>query len=147
MRRLARLAFAAFLVLPAAAYAQSSAEGLPPVVTAALREGLTCAPRGPLPPLEPGAVQIADFNGDGQPDYLLDYGKIVCKGEISGFCGSAGCAMRVFVSGPKGHALVLDDYTVDPVVDTNTKPPTIRLKHYPKDRVLRWSKTRFRVVR
>lgn len=54
----------------------------------------------------PGFQTEEDVNGDGRPDYFLDYGKTECVGSrfaSNAFCGSAGCVLDILVSGPKGY--------------------------------------------
>lgn len=53
-------------------------------------------------------IRSADINGDGRPDYFVDYGGGVgCAGAESAqsaFCGSGGmCGYDVFVSGTTGY--------------------------------------------
>ena len=52
--------------------------------------------------LRPGFMASKDVNGDGKPDYILDYGKFECGGTITAYCGSAGCLTQVFASLPDG---------------------------------------------
>lgn len=54
---------------------------------------------------KPGFQRTADFNGDGQPDYLLDYGQSECVGGIltNPFCGSAGCTLDILISSGVGY--------------------------------------------
>lgn len=47
----------------------------------------------------------ADLNGDGQPDYVTDLAGLECENAWSLFCGSAGCPVRVWLSGPGGLTL------------------------------------------
>ena len=60
--------------------------------------------------LNPGFMASKDVNGDGKPDYILDYGKFECGGSITAYCGSAGCLTQVFASLPDGaYVKVWDD--------------------------------------
>ena len=53
---------------------------------------------------KPGFQRSADFNGDGVPDYVIDWSQAACSGRGPNlFCGSAGCALDVFVSGSGGY--------------------------------------------
>ena len=62
------------------------------------------------PVLEPGFLTERDINGDGVPDYILDYGRYQCGGDSLLYCGSAGCLTQVFASLPDGrYAKVLDE--------------------------------------
>jgi hypothetical protein len=48
------------------------------------------------------AVELSDVNGDGLPDYLVDYGQFQCNGAASSnlYCGTAGCPVVAFVAAP-----------------------------------------------
>ena len=59
--------------------------------------------------LEKGFITRKDINGDGRPDFVLDYEFFICDGNRRGFCGSIGCTTQVFASLPNGaYAKVLD---------------------------------------
>lgn len=95
--RAARLLLIACADLAAAS--ASHAQSFPPVVQAAIAaarkgcEGKTEERRG--------FVTTRDVNGDGRPDYVLDYGAFRCDGTADS-CGSGGCTTQVFVSMPDG---------------------------------------------
>lgn len=62
-------------------------------------------------PTEPPFETRIDLNGDGVEDYILDYQGLSCdsaKDEFinPGMCGSAGCLIAIFISGPRGYAAV-----------------------------------------
>lgn len=49
--------------------------------------------------LPPDAVQAADLDRDGAPDFVLDWGRITCPGSLPRpFCGAANCSHYVFLS-------------------------------------------------
>jgi hypothetical protein len=52
--------------------------------------------------LKPTFVTSRDVNGDGKPDYILDYEHFQCGDMVTFFCGSAGCLTQVFASLPDG---------------------------------------------
>lgn len=60
---------------------------------------------------KPGFQRLADFNGDGLPDYLLDYGTVECLGGemVNPFCGSGGCTLDIFVSAAGGYRQAYGD--------------------------------------
>lgn len=55
----------------------------------------------PLPTAD--YVRTADLNGDGKPDYLVDDNRFQCNGATVQTCGSGGCSVEIFMSGPKGY--------------------------------------------
>lgn len=81
--------------------AQAAAPRLPGVAEARKELEDSCTGRITY---KPGFQRSADFNGDGVPDYVIDWGQAVCSGRGPNiFCGSAGCTLDVFVSGSGGH--------------------------------------------
>lgn len=77
----------------------------PAVVTRAQNELMaSCRESGGRPSLVQGFQTTVDLNGDGQPDYILDATNLNCEGAASALCGSAGCPLQVFLSGPRGYA-------------------------------------------
>lgn len=89
-------AIAVLLALPA----QAQQAPLPKEAQAAIDEAKKdCGERVRL---KPKFVASKDINGDGRPDYILDYEKFQCGDMASYFCGSAGCLMQVFASLPDG---------------------------------------------
>ncbi|HEV7268097.1 MAG TPA: hypothetical protein VGN83_24800 [Falsiroseomonas sp.] len=101
MGRLWQVALVAALLLPGlSAQAQQ-----PQAVAGATAEAMAeCRSAGGNPSLRAGFETVADLNGDGVPDHLLDYTHLNCEGAASYFCGSAGCPLVAFLSGPRGHA-------------------------------------------
>jgi hypothetical protein len=60
--------------------------------------------------IEKGFLTRKDINGDGRPDFVLDYESFICDGNPRAFCGSIGCLTQVFASLPNGaYAKVFDD--------------------------------------
>ncbi len=60
--------------------------------------------------IEKGFVTRKDINGDGRPDFVLNYDSFICDGNPRAFCGSLGCVTQVFASLPDGtYAKVFDD--------------------------------------
>ena len=79
-------------------------QSLPPQVQAQVDEVSTgCRGFGGNPVPAEGFVTNADLNGDGQPDYIVDLAALNCEGAWSAFCGSAGCPVTVWLSGPAGY--------------------------------------------
>lgn len=67
--------------------------------------GLTIPGAGLTPPGYPPYLTQAELNGDDQPDYITDLAGLECVNAWSLFCGSAGCPVTVWLSGPEGHAV------------------------------------------
>src|SRR5690606_5744981 len=53
----------------------------------------------------PYLTEAGDLNGDGRPDYVTDLSGLECVGAWSLFCGSAGCVVTVWLSGPEGYTV------------------------------------------
>ncbi len=97
----ARLSVVVFLAAFAGA---AQAQNLPAKVQEHVDELLAeCREFGGDPVPEPGFVSSVDLNGDGGPDVLVDLSKMNCQGALSAFCGSAGCPLIVWLSGPEGY--------------------------------------------
>ncbi len=98
-----------FLSIVAFAFAigGATAEDLPPAVQKAIAENK----RGcKTVAIEKGFITRKDINGDGRPDFVLDYEAFTCDGDRRAFCGSLGCETQVFASLPNGaYAKVVDD--------------------------------------
>ncbi|ABD54030.1 hypothetical protein [Jannaschia sp. CCS1] len=105
----------------------------------ALLPGLSPAPTFPIPDqapqvaidrmvaqcqgefsVDPSAVQAADVDGDGAPDYILNYSGVECFGGLTGraYCGAANCQFDVFLSS-RAYANPSEFLAIalDPVVD------------------------------
>ncbi len=56
-----------------------------------------------------GFVTRRDVNGDGEPDYILNYEHASCEEFETVFCGTGGCLIQVFVTlGDGKYAKVMD---------------------------------------
>jgi hypothetical protein len=88
------------------AFAESHPKGqLPSIVQRAIDESRADCEE-PIR-LKSGFIVEKDINGDGRKDYILDYKNFLCGGKQD-LCGSAGCAMQVFVSLDGTYVEVLD---------------------------------------
>ena len=92
------------LLLALAAFASSAdAQTLPPPVMPARKEAIEACEPGKVT-FGPNYIQTADFNGDGELDYVLDDGGLECKGANAvNDRGTGGCAIEVYVSTPQGY--------------------------------------------
>ena len=101
------LSLAAMLLAGGEAMAQTATV---PAEVAAVREALLeqCGGKARF---KPHFQSEADLNGDGRPDYLLDYGAVVCTegNKVNRFCGSGGCTLDIFMSGADGYRQVYGD--------------------------------------
>ena len=83
------------------------AEDLPPAIQKAIAENKRDCKKVAL---GKGFITRKDINGDGRPDFVLDYESFICDGNPRAFCGSIGCLTQVFASLPNGaYAKVFDD--------------------------------------
>ena len=48
-------------------------------------------------------TEVGDINGDSTRDYVTDLAGLECANAWSYFCGSAGCPVSVWLSGPQGY--------------------------------------------
>jgi hypothetical protein len=53
------------------------------------------------------AVQRVDLQGDGTPFFIVDEGRLICKG--SPYCGSGGCGVTVYVRSGQGFKAILNE--------------------------------------
>jgi hypothetical protein len=98
--------------------------GYAPIRSSRLPDGYRFAPLLPLPPTpppqgdahltalcqgawysDPDHVQVADLDGDGREDYVLNWSGVQCQGGVTGraYCGAANCQIDVFLSA-RGYA-------------------------------------------
>jgi hypothetical protein len=55
-------------------------------------------------------VRQTELNGDGRPDWILDYRHFDCKDGLTTVCGSGGCALVIFLSkGTRSWAAAWDE--------------------------------------
>ena len=79
-------------------WAQS--EELPLEVRREITEnGEACGSRKPQ--IDSGFLTSLDVNGDGIPDYVLNYENFRC-GDVRSFCRSGGCLLQIFASTKNG---------------------------------------------
>ena len=72
-------------------------------------------------------VRRADFNGDGDTDYLLSDAGLGCSTAASIYCRSAGCNNQVFLSVGTGYRKAWDGYAQELTIDETTKPARLKL--------------------
>ena len=93
---------------------RAESEWLPPEVQKEITEnGEACGSRKPQ--IDIGFLTSFDVNGDGIPDYVLNYANFRCGG-VQSFCGLRGCLLQIFVSTKdrKFEKLIDEDvWTVD----------------------------------
>jgi hypothetical protein len=56
-----------------------------------------------------GMIRAVEVNGDGRPDWLVDYG----AAEMAQHCGTGGCTHRLYVSGEDGYRRAFDNQAHD----------------------------------
>ena len=79
----------------------------PARIAAFTQENLdSCRVVGGAPQIGKGYLtETGDLNGDGAPDYVTDLAALECVNAASLFCGSAGCPVTVWLSGPQDYAV------------------------------------------
>ncbi len=92
---------AALLLLSLAAPALSQT---PPEIEAVTAQNFAaCREAGGTPSTTPGYLTETELNGDGAPDYVMNLDGLTCENAYSYFCGSAGCPVNIWISGPGGY--------------------------------------------
>lgn len=66
-------------------------------------DAAACRKAGGTPVPRAGYVVTADLNGDGRADYVTDLAHLSCDGVNNFYCGTAGCPVTVWLSGPRGY--------------------------------------------
>jgi hypothetical protein len=114
------------LAPPAAAPAQTTVP-IPDVIARSFAEdSADCRRAGGRISL-PKTAEAAFLNGDALPDYLVDLGQVVCTafGNRSGYCGTAGCAVGIWMSLPGGYRQVYGDNLQEWRIDRSVRPNRI----------------------
>jgi hypothetical protein len=71
------------------------AQSLPPEVQVEIRAAAeSCKPDKTALPKD--FITRIDINGDGFPDFIVDYSDVHCKDDSRPFCGSLGCSVTIF---------------------------------------------------
>lgn len=93
--------FVALLFIGAWTAQARSEQALPEVAEAAIAKNKKQCEEGKIE-LLPGFVTTKDINGDGKPDYILNYEHFQCGEFMTLFCGTGGCLTEVFASLDEG---------------------------------------------
>lgn len=90
-----------------------------PVAVAEFRDEVfaQCREVGGTPAALDGFMTERDLNGDGQDDHAMNLHLLDCANAPGFFCGSAGCPVRVWTSGPQGHTVAWSGYAQEIVWD------------------------------
>lgn len=75
---------------------------LPQIVQDAIAKNNKECEDGKTPQFNQGFLTLKDINGDGKPDYILDYEHFQCGDLVSIFCGTGGCLTEIFASDDDG---------------------------------------------
>jgi hypothetical protein len=105
-----RFLVSSLIVALCSACLTAAAADFPDVVRKAVDEAAKeCRESGGKPGTEAMAT-VADLDGNGGEDWVLDYAKMQCDGTPPPFCGSAGCTLQIFLwqRGPEWK-LVFDE--------------------------------------
>ena len=56
------------------------------------------------------AVRTIDLNGDGRPDYIVDFDDSKCDAFEPLYCGTGGCQLAIYIARPNGrYAAIFGD--------------------------------------
>jgi hypothetical protein len=92
-----RLLFAVVLLSFGACSIPAAAADFPDVVRKAVDSAANeCRESGGKPGTNAMAT-VADLDGNGGEDWILDYAKMQCSGIVPPFCGSGGCTLQIFL--------------------------------------------------
>lgn len=100
------------------------ADTLPSPVTARMSQDQEDC--GASAKFEDGFVTRKDVNGDGVPDYILDYAHFACSGSHT-FCGSGGCTTAIYASKDGEFVKAFDDLVQRLIFTTSKGRPAIQL--------------------
>ena len=114
---------------PAAVPAPASAPATRPAIVARGQNDIfaMCRDSGGRPSAMEGFETVIDLNQDSQPDYIHDSSKVNCEGAASALCGSAGCPLSIYLSGPGGYRAGFGSYTQDWRIEQGSSPPVLVL--------------------
>lgn len=99
----------ATIVVGFASAVHAQTETRPAAVEAAIAESRKACEPDKLE-LLPGFIKRQDVNGDGVPDYWLDYEEVRCGDAATFFCGTGGCVQQIIASMKDGtFKLVYDE--------------------------------------
>lgn len=100
--------FAAVIAMAsiAGAHAQSKPyqlpSNLPKIVQDAIDKNKKQCEEGEEPGFKQGFLTLKDINGDGKPDYILNYEHFQCGEFVTVFCGTGGCLTEIFATDGDG---------------------------------------------
>jgi hypothetical protein len=93
-----RFFFSVILLLVMLRSDPARAADYPDVVKAAIDDARKqCVEAGGKPGLDDAMASVADLDGNGGEDWVLDLGKLQCDGAASLFCGTGGCGLQIFL--------------------------------------------------
>lgn len=58
-------------------------------------------------------LQSDDLNGDGRPDWVADFSKLICKDGSNPACGASGCLMQLYYWDGDDWDKVFEDFVKD----------------------------------
>ena len=102
MKIIAAFLIAVASIAPASAQPPKPQTPLPKIVQDAIIANQKACEDGQKVTLRPGFVTTKDINGDGKPDYILNYEHFQCGEFMSLFCGSGGCLTEIFATDHDG---------------------------------------------
>lgn len=102
------LVLAHLVLVPGAvpAYADETPEEMAETVAEAAER---CRKEGGTPETA-GILHSDDLNGDGRPDWIADYGKLVCKNRSNPACNPDGCLFQLYYWSGEDWDKVFEDF-------------------------------------
>lgn len=92
----------------------ASAADYPDIVRKAIEDARAqCVKFGGAPVDDRPRTVLADLDGNGGEDWILDYAEQDCKGGPSPFCGSAGCVLQIYLWQSGSHWELVFDHNVE----------------------------------
>jgi hypothetical protein len=126
--------FAAMIAVASIAIAHAQSKpyelpsNLPKIVQDAIDENKKQCEEGEKPAVTQGFLTLKDINGDGKPDYILDYEHFQCGEFVTRFCGTGGCLTEIFASdGDGGYSPVWNENALRIRFTTIKKRPAMRI--------------------
>ncbi|MEJ2518189.1 MAG: hypothetical protein P8Y82_09505 [Methyloceanibacter sp.] len=75
-------------------------------------------------------LQSDDLNGDGRPDWIADYGKLICKNGSNPACSENGCLLQIYYWSAGDWDKVFEDFVKSYKFSTSGKSRMMHVTTY-----------------